>query len=432
MLKKASHESLRSTATPRVGIGRTSTGRSSRDGRESRDGDKKSRFGLGKKQNNEKPPSDDLTKMMTRASHFMTFASIKMPSVVLCLSYRGKDNRNIEDVHDFVFRMPTIEWQNKTWSNLDLALALKKAVVKALISHTGALIGNKFSKHRPNAEQRNKLRELASSSVLIAPSSSGGSQHYPGSLNDSDDSSMYGSSPVDFSRSPPRSIRAGSTHSSIPPSSTMRRRSRSSSVKSRRSYRNGASSTHGLQPPHGHHAPNVPSFLMMTPPTPIEDNRNNRHHTHGIELLRPGTASPQSSVHSSMNSSMHSGMSIRNSVHSSVHSNIPVPVAQQQLKPGFRRIPTGIERPPSSLSNHDSGGSGVRRKSGTSNLKDKLSALTSRIGHRDTSSSQQEEDSETVDETPPPPPPTTRPRTRRSSSQTGPRLSWTPSRMKSG
>ncbi|RSL97022.1 hypothetical protein CEP52_011119 [Fusarium oligoseptatum] len=361
-----------------------------------------------------------------------------MPSVVLCLSYRGKDNRNIEDVHDFVFRMPTIEWQNKTWSNLDLALALKKAVVKALISHTGALIGNKFSKHRPNAEQRNKLRELASSSVLIAPSSSGGSQHYPGSLNDSDDSSMYGSSPVDFSRSPPRSIRAGSTHSSIPPSSTMRRRSRSSSVKSRRSYRNGASGTHGLQPPHGHHAPNVPSFLMMTPPTPVEDNRNNRHHTHGIELLRPGTASPQSSVHSSMNSSMHSGMSMhssmsmRNSVHGSVHSNIPVPVAQQQqLKPGFRRIPTNIERPPSSLSNHD-GGSGVRRKSGTSNLKDKLSALTSRIGHRDTSSSQQEDDSETVDDTPPPPPPTTRPRTRRSSSQTGPRLSWTPSRMKSG
>ncbi|KAJ3537772.1 hypothetical protein NM208_g6179 [Fusarium decemcellulare] len=435
MLKKASYESLRSNATPRVSIGRTSTSHSSRDRRDSRDNDKKSRFGLGKKQHHDIPPSDDLTKMMTRASHFMTFASIKMPSVVLCLSYRGKDNRNIEDVHDFVFRMPTIEWQNKTWSNLDLALALKKAVVKALISHTGALIGNKFSKHRPNAEQRTKLRELASSSVLIAPSSSGGSQHYPGSLNDSDDSSMYGTSPVDFSRSPPRSIRAGSTHSSIPPSSTMRRRSRSSSVKSRRSYRNGASSTHSGHGHHGHHGPNVPAFLMMTPPTPVDDGRNNRHHNHGIELLRPTTASPQSSVHSSMNSSVHSSMhgsmhsSMQGSFHGSTHSNIPVPVAQQP-KPGFRRIPTGIERPQSSLSNHDSGsGSGVRRKSGTSNLKDKLSALTSRIGHRDTSSSQQEDDSETVDETTPAP----RPRTRRSSSsQTGPRLSWTPSRMKSG
>ncbi|KAF4979054.1 hypothetical protein FZEAL_4664 [Fusarium zealandicum] len=425
ILKKASRESLRSNATPRASIVRTSTGRSTRDGRDSRESDKRSRFGLGKKQNDEKPPSDDLTKMMTRASHFMTFASIKMPSVVLCLSYRGKDNRNIEDVHDFVFRMPTIEWQNKTWSNLDLALALKKAVVKALISHTGALIGNKFSKHRPNAEQRGKLRELANSSVLIAPSSSGGSQHRPGSINDSDDSSMYGSSPVDFSRSPPRSIRAGSTHSSAPPSSMMRRRSRSSSVKSRRSHRNGGSSTHG---PHGH-PHNIPAFLMMTPPTPIEDSRSGRNHNHGVELLRPGTASPQSSVHSSMNSSMHS----------SVHSNIPLPVSQQP-KPGFRRIPTGLERPGlerpvSSLSNHDSAsGSGVRRKSGASNLKDKLSALTSRIGHRDTNSSQQEDDSETVEEaaaTTPASSPAPRPRQRRSSSQTGTRLSWTPSRMKS-
>ncbi|KAG8405874.1 Protein FMP27, mitochondrial [Metarhizium acridum] len=70
--------------------------------------------------------------MINRANNYMTFAYIRMPSVVLCLSYKGKDQRNFEDVHDFVFRLPTIEWQNKTWSNLDLALALKKAVVKAL------------------------------------------------------------------------------------------------------------------------------------------------------------------------------------------------------------------------------------------------------------------------------------------------------------
>jgi hypothetical protein len=429
MLKKVSHESLRSNMGSRVGLARASTGRSTRERADSRETDKKSRFGLGKKQNSEKQPSDDLTKMMTRASHFMTFASIKMPSVVLCLSYRGKDNRNIEDVHDFVFRMPNIEWQNKTWSNLDLALALKKAVVKALISHTGALIGNKFSKHRPNAEQRDKLRVLANSSVLIAPSSSGGSQHHPGSINDSDDSSTYGSSPVDFSRSPPRSIRAPSTHSSVRPASHMRRRSRSSSIKSRRSHRNG-----GAAP-----APHIPTFLMMTPPTPIDDPRGDRHH-YGTELLRPGTASPQSSVHSNMNSSMHSqsghmqGITPSNSYASSIHStspqsSIPVPVAQQP-RPGFRRIPTGMDRPVSSMSNHETSSSGVRRKNGASNLKDKLSALTSRIGNRESSqSSQQDDDSETVDESTTPAGPKSR--SRRSSSNTGSRLSWTPSRMKS-
>ncbi|KAF5678295.1 FMP27-like mitochondrial proteome protein [Fusarium heterosporum] len=437
MLKKASHESLRSNMGSRVGLTRASTGLSTREGRESRDTDKKSRFGLGKRQNSEKQPSDDLTKMMTRASHFMTFASIKMPSVVLCLSYRGKDNRNIEDVHDFVFRMPNIEWQNKTWSNLDLALALKKAVVKALISHTGALIGNKFSKHRPNAEQRDKLRVLANSSVLIAPSSSGGSQHYPGSINDSDDSSTYGTSPVDFSRSPPRSIRAASTHGSVRPASHMRRRSRSSSIKSRRSHRNGAAAP----APHVPHAPHIPTFLMMTPPTPIDDPRGDRQHHYGVELLRPATASPQSSVRSNMNGSIHSQPghtqnitpinSHTGSVHStSPQSNIPAPANQaQQLRPGFRRIPTGMERPGSSMSNHESGGSGVRRKNGASNLKGKLSALTSRIGNRESSqSSQQDDDSETVDESTTPAGPKSR--SRRSSSNTS-RLGWTPSRMKS-
>ena len=36
---------------------------------------------------------------------------MKIPSVVLCLSYKGKGDRNIEDVHDFVvrdFRCPVL------------------------------------------------------------------------------------------------------------------------------------------------------------------------------------------------------------------------------------------------------------------------------------------------------------------------------------
>ncbi|KAF5527735.1 UPF0648 protein [Colletotrichum aenigma] len=270
--KKPSYESLKSNA-PRPGIGRTSTGFSSKESSVAGDS-KKSRFGLRKESKaEENKPSDDLTKMMSRASSYMTFAHIKMPSVVLCLSYKGKDNRNVEDVHDFVFRMPAVEWRNKTWSNLDLALALKKAVIKALISHTGAIIGNKF-KHRPSNTQASKLRELASGSSLIAPSSA--SQHDADSINNSDDSSsLYGNSPVDYSRSPPRSLH-GSSASSIPiPRST----SRSSSVASSRSRRTGESSMQG---------PAVPSFLMMTPPTP-SDGRNPQGL--GIELLRPSSRS---------------------------------------------------------------------------------------------------------------------------------------------
>lgn len=110
--------------------------------------------------------SDDLTQMMSRASNYMTLAYVKIPSVVLCLSYKGRGERNIEDVHNFVFRMPVLEYRNKTWSNLDLALRLKKDVIKALISHTGAIIGNKFH-HRPNKHQQTRLREIANSSSLL-------------------------------------------------------------------------------------------------------------------------------------------------------------------------------------------------------------------------------------------------------------------------
>ncbi|KAI4146171.1 MAG: hypothetical protein LQ340_006022 [Diploschistes diacapsis] len=113
-------------------------------------------------------PPDDITEMMSRASNYMTLAYAKVPSVVLCLSYKGRAERNIEDVHNFVFRMPTLEYRNKTWSNLDLALRLKKDVVKALISHTGAIIGNKFQHHRPTKHQQSRPREAATSLSLLS------------------------------------------------------------------------------------------------------------------------------------------------------------------------------------------------------------------------------------------------------------------------
>jgi hypothetical protein len=184
--------------------------------------------------------------MISRASNYMTLAYVKIPSVVLCLSYKGKGERNLEDVHDFVFRMPMLEYRNKTWSNLDLALALKKDVIKALISHTGAIIGNKFSKHRPTTAQQSRLRELATSSVLLAPSSQEASHD-----NSSDASSTLGTSPTDTrrserSRSPRRSFASSG-------SGLARTTSASSSVNSMQSF--GRSST-------------LPASMMMTPAVP--------------------------------------------------------------------------------------------------------------------------------------------------------------------
>ena len=331
--KKSSYDSLKALSQPKQEkVNRSSTGLS-RDSRESTAGERK-RFGLRSKAQEDKQQSDDLTKMISRASNYMTFSYIRMQSVVLCLSYKGKEQRNFEDVHNFVFRMPVIEWSNKTWSNMDLTMAFKKAIIRALLSHTGAIIGNKFSKHRPNAEQRNKLRELANSSAIIAPSSSAGSINYAGSINDSDDStSLYGNSPVDFSRSPPRSLR-GSTHSSIPaPRST----SRSSSVASGRSYTGGQGSS----------TVPVPAYLTMTPPTPIE-GRGEGAQGLGIDLLRPGS------------------------------SNGQPPAGYRQP----RRAGTVDSRPTTSHSD--------RRRSGTSGLRDKISAFTHRMSHRESSGLQEE------------------------------------------
>ncbi|RMD44901.1 hypothetical protein DV735_g27, partial [Chaetothyriales sp. CBS 134920] len=108
-------------------------------------------------------PTDDVSQMVSRASNYMTLAHVKMNGFVVCLSYKGKGDRNLEDLRDFVFRLPTLEYHNKTWSNLDLALRVKKDIIRALISHTGSIIGNKFAHHKPSKKQQDALREYAHS-----------------------------------------------------------------------------------------------------------------------------------------------------------------------------------------------------------------------------------------------------------------------------
>jgi hypothetical protein len=233
IVKKPSLESLQSNATTRPPPSRSLSSFSNLEGNSNPNEAKSKRFTLHRNAKQEAPqPSDDLSKMLSRASNYMTLAYVKIPSVVLCLSYKGKGERNFEDLHDFVFRLPMLEYRNKTWSNLDLALALKKDVIRALISHTGAIIGNKFTKFRPSIAQQNKLRELVTSSVLLVPSSQD-------SLHDhSDASSFYASSPVEDrrerSKSPRRSFASNSSSLPRPTSAE------SSGASSYRSYAQGS------------------------------------------------------------------------------------------------------------------------------------------------------------------------------------------------
>lgn len=153
--------------------------------------EKHKRFALHRTHSNEdkkkdkERQSDDLSQMVNRANNYMTLAFVKIPSMVLCLSYKGQGKRNIEDVHDLVFRMPALEYRNKTWSNLDLALQLKKDVIRALISHAGAIVSNKFSHHKPNRMQQSRLREIANMSTFMSPKASSNALNF-----DSESSSM--------------------------------------------------------------------------------------------------------------------------------------------------------------------------------------------------------------------------------------------------
>jgi hypothetical protein len=193
------------------------------------------RPGTAERKPSKKERSDDLTEMMTRASNYMTLAYVKIPSMVLCLSYKGKGQRNVEDVHDLVFKMPTLEYRNKTWSNLDLALQLKKDVIRALISHAGAIVGNKFSRSsRPGRKEQSRLRMIANSSTRLNASPD---------LSGTDSNSMRDHSPngsdVSSSEIPRRSFTSGRQGSFI---STV---SEESSTKSSRPITGRAQSTHG-------------------------------------------------------------------------------------------------------------------------------------------------------------------------------------------
>lgn len=108
------------------------------------------------------PDADDVSLMMNRASNYMAIVDIRIASTTLCVSHKGQGARNILDIHEFVLNLPEINYQNKTWSNMDLVLHLKKDITKILLSHTGALIGNKIRKrHRRKKGQAKQLHQIS-------------------------------------------------------------------------------------------------------------------------------------------------------------------------------------------------------------------------------------------------------------------------------
>ncbi|KAK6192150.1 hypothetical protein SNE40_003678 [Patella caerulea] len=78
--------------------------------------------------------ADDIDKMKARAANNNTFLYIKIPEVLLRVSYKGEKDKNIEDVHDFSFVLPTLEQHNRIWTWFDLLMAMKNHSKRILLS----------------------------------------------------------------------------------------------------------------------------------------------------------------------------------------------------------------------------------------------------------------------------------------------------------
>ncbi|RKP11784.1 golgi-body localization protein domain-containing protein, partial [Piptocephalis cylindrospora] len=88
--------------------------------------------------------STPIQLMQARAATNKTFLYIHVPGAPICLSYQGKKSKNFTDIRGFVFDFPTLKYQNKTWSWLDLTLQIKKDLYWSALSHTGSLMKEKL------------------------------------------------------------------------------------------------------------------------------------------------------------------------------------------------------------------------------------------------------------------------------------------------
>ncbi|KAG8178260.1 hypothetical protein JTE90_018807, partial [Oedothorax gibbosus] len=114
---------------------------------------------------------DDIEKMKERAEKNHTFFSIKIPEVPIRVSYKGRKEKNIEDVHELSLILSTLEYHNRTWTWLDLLMALKNDAKKILLSQA---IKQKLLKSRHIPQQDNQPQEDEKAMIIL------GQQHLAG------------------------------------------------------------------------------------------------------------------------------------------------------------------------------------------------------------------------------------------------------------
>ncbi|KAI8882880.1 hypothetical protein K501DRAFT_185718 [Backusella circina FSU 941] len=106
---------------------------------------------------------DELSVMKKRASSNRAFILVKIPGTRHCLSYQGPKEKNIEDLRDFAFEQPTLEFRNETWSWFELMSNIKKDFMRAALLHNSkALLKEKLLRRHP----RDNTRTLEATAYL--------------------------------------------------------------------------------------------------------------------------------------------------------------------------------------------------------------------------------------------------------------------------
>ncbi|PRT52823.1 hypothetical protein B9G98_00443 [Wickerhamiella sorbophila] len=113
----------------------------------------------------------DVDEMMSRASSYMNLIEFKIHAMKLTVSYKGRSRSNLLDLQEVTIPLPEIYYTNKMWNKLDLLNHLKKDILRVLVGHSYAIIGNRFRRHKDKAvvikgpiEHYNPLRRVRSES----------------------------------------------------------------------------------------------------------------------------------------------------------------------------------------------------------------------------------------------------------------------------
>lgn len=121
---------------------------------------------LKKKKHEIIPAVDELNLIMNRSSKYIAIEELYVHKVRLCISFKAPKHLNIIDVHNLQLAVPTIFYENKTWSGHDLAMHLKKDVIRVVLNHSGKIIGNKF-KQRKRKESDGPLKQISDYSLYM-------------------------------------------------------------------------------------------------------------------------------------------------------------------------------------------------------------------------------------------------------------------------